>query len=116
MAGRQSLHRNLSEISALPTAHSVGLKKVLLSTAETESAVTQIAVTEFRAGESVEAHIHTTMDEHYIFLEGEGSVSVGSQTLSCHTGDYLLVPAGESHCLKALTDMKFVTIGIAYDK
>lgn len=108
--------RELSEIVAKPTTHEVGSKKVLLSPNETESAVTQIAVTCLEKGEKVEAHIHKTMDEHYFFLEGEAILFLNNEKHVCRYGTYILVYSGAVHSLKALTDIKFITIGIAYDK
>lgn len=116
MAGQTVIFRRLSEVGAVATAHAVGLKKVLLSSAETPSAVTQIAVTSFKADETAESHVHPTMDEHYFFMEGEGEMTVGDTVCHCRPGDYLLVPAGSSHRLTAVKAMKFMTIGIAYDK
>ncbi len=116
MDGAKTVYRRLSEIEAAPTAHAVGLKKVLLSAGETRSAVTQIAVTTFRAGEKAGSHRHPTMDEHYLFIEGEGLMTVDGQSYECRPGDYLLVGAGSLHELQALAEMKFMTIGIAYDK
>lgn len=112
---RQTVFRRISEIPALPTAHAVGLKKVLLANDETESAVTQIAVTTFNPGESAEPHVHSTMDEHYIFLEGDGVMTIGGKDYCCHADSYLLVQAGTVHTLRAVSRMKFITIGIAYD-
>lgn len=114
-ASASPIVRSLADIPALPTAHGTGLKQVLLAASETDSAVTQIARTSFRSGERAESHIHPTMDEHYLFLEGRGSMTLGDDRRDCLPGDYILVPAGTAHSLLALTDMKFITIGIAYD-
>lgn len=108
--------RELSEITVTPTAHGIGLKKVLLCSNETISAITQIAVTQLRKGERVEIHIHKTMDEHYIFLEGEATMLLNGEEHSCKNETYILVCSGAEHSLKALTDIKFITIGVAYDK
>lgn len=108
--------RELSEIVATPTAHGVGAKKVLLSSNETESAITQIAVTRLEKGEKVEVHMHKTMDEHYFFLEGEVILFLNNEKYVCKNDTYILVYSGTSHSLKALTDTKFITIGVAYEK
>ena len=111
-----SIIRELSEIVAMPTTHEVGSKKVLLSSNETESAITQIAVTQLKKGENVGIHMHKTMDEHYFFLVGEATLFLNNEEYICKNGTYILVYSGTTHSLKALTDVKFVTIGVAYDK
>ncbi len=108
--------KELSKIVATPTVHEVGSKKVLLNSNETESAITQIAVTRLEKGEKVEPHIHKTMDEHYFFLEGEATLFLNNEEHVCKNGTYILVCTGTTHSLKALTDVLFITIGVAYDK
>lgn len=107
------LIRRLSDIPAIPTAHHVGLKQVLLANSETPSAITQIAMSQFTKGESVEPHLHPTMDEHYLFLEGSGKMTIDGETYPLQAGDFILIPAGTKHDLVALEDMRFVTVGVA---
>lgn len=111
-----NIKRELSEIAPTPTAHAVGSKKVLLGSNETKSAITQIAVTLLEKGEEVAPHVHKTMDEHYFFLEGEATLLLNNEEHICKNGTYILVCSGIAHSLKALTDIKFITIGVAYDK
>ena len=87
-----------------------------MSCGDTESSVTQIAVTKLKKGEEVESHVHKTMDEHYIILSGEGVMDIDGESLECKDDMYVLISKGSLHSLKATTDMKFITIGIAYDK
>ena len=44
--------KHLNDIEPVATSHGVGLKRVLLSKAETEAGLTQIAVTRLKAGEA----------------------------------------------------------------
>lgn len=108
--------KDINTITAVPTAHNIGLKQVLLTSGETTSAVTQIACSQLRQGEQVDEHFHKTMDEHYLFEEGVGVMTIDGISYDCKSGTYILVPAGCPHSLKSLLDMKFLTIGIAYDK
>lgn len=103
-------------MKGIATSHGIGIKKVLLRDGDTDSAVTQIAVTALKAGDAVEEHVHHTMDEHYFMLAGNAEVFVGGIRYELDEGTYLWVSKGESHAMRALTDMKFITIGIAYDK
>lgn len=113
MADSRVKIKNLSETRTVSTSHGIGLKKVLLSNEETISNLTQIAVTVLRKGEQVKTHVHETMDEHYLFWEGEGRFVIGNRKIRCKPGVFLLVPAGVSHSMIAETDMKFITIGVA---
>lgn len=108
--------KDIDTIPAVPTAHHIGLKQVLLSCGDTTSSVTQIACTQLLQGEQVEEHVHETMDEHYLFEEGVGVMTIDGIDYDCKSGIYILVPAGCSHSLRAVQNMKFFTLGIAYDK
>ena len=113
--GRKPIVRILSETQPHPTAHQIGLKQVLLANDETESKLTQIAVTTLRKGEEVEPHVHKTMDEHYLFESGEGWFVLDGERIDCREGLFLLVPAGCEHSMVATTELKFMTIGVALD-
>lgn len=114
--GLMSIIKDISKIEGISTAHGIGIKKVLLSCGDTESSVTQIAVTKLKKGEEVECHVHKTMDEHYIILSGEGVMDIEGESYVCRDNMYILISKGSLHSLRATTDMKFITIGIAYDK
>ena len=105
--------KNIFDIHSVPTSHNIGLKTVLLSDCESNSNITQIAVTSFRIGEQVESHVHKTMDEHYLFIEGKARLEIDGEIIGCSKGSYVLVPAGCFHRLLAETDLKFISIGIA---
>ena len=105
--------KDISEIAPMLTSHGVGQKQVLLTNQETVTAITQIAVTTLREKEIVDVHLHPTMDEHYFFLSGKGEMKVGDEDLVCKSGLYILIPAKIAHSLKATTELKFITIGIA---
>lgn len=113
MPNPRFIQRNLSDILPIPTAHNIGLKSVLLGNAETISNITQIAITELHQGEEVESHVHQTMDEHYLFISGEGVMRVDAEIVTCKKGVFLLIPAMSVHSIRAITDMKFLTIGVA---
>lgn len=105
--------RQMDDIAAQPTSHGTGTKQVLLGGGETHTPLTQIARSSLMAGESVEEHVHPTMDEHYIVLGGEAVMTVDGRQLPLHCGSYLVVLAGSRHMLAAKTDISFITIGVA---
>jgi mannose-6-phosphate isomerase-like protein (cupin superfamily) len=113
MTNRHLIVRDCNLIEPVPTSHLLGLKKVLLSNDETLSKITQIAITILSAGDKVNPHKHLTMEEHYIFLSGKGSMYVDQVYYDCEKGYYFLIPANSLHALEAMTDMQFITIGIA---
>ncbi len=113
MRNPRLVRKLLTEISSVPTAHQTGQKTVLLNNQETSSNITQIALTELHQGETVEEHVHPTMDEHYLFLSGKGVMIVDGEEMECKEGIFLLIPATSKHGMSALTNMKFLTIGVA---
>lgn len=110
---QQIIQKEFSDILPVSTSHHVGLKTILLSSQETSSSLTQIAITELRKGDFVDTHVHPTMDEHYYFMEGDGVMIIADEKYICKSGMYLLVPAGYRHSLQVCSVMKFMTIGVA---
>lgn len=96
------LLKHLYDILPQPTAHGIGQKRVLLSQAETDTDLTQIAVTTLQARETTEEHSHPTMEECFFFLSGEAKLTVEENTLTCHEGDFVQVKCGERHQLEAI--------------
>lgn len=50
------IQKEFSDILPVSTSHHVGLKTVLLSSQETSSSLTQIAITELHKGDFVDTH------------------------------------------------------------
>lgn len=80
------IQKEFSDILPVSTSHHVGLKTVLLSSQETSSSLTQIAITELHKGDFVDTHVHPTMDEHYYFMEGEGLMMIVNESISVRLG------------------------------
>lgn len=109
------MKRSLKNIPAVITSHAVGQKRVLLSKAEAGCDITQLAVTDLRAGEVALAHIHPDMQEGFYVLDGELEVSLsddsGEHIERCHKDDFVYVESGTAHELHAITDARVMTIG-----
>ena len=126
--------KHLNQIVPRPTSHGVGLKRVLLSGDETESAVTQIAVTRLAEGEVAAEHRHESMEEYFYFLKGVAAVCVdGCELLCregdflqvecgscvdgcellCREGDFLQVECGSRHSVLAKSEVEMLTVGVA---
>lgn len=104
--------KHLYDILPQPTAHGVGQKRVLLNQAETNTNLTQIAVTTLQAGEATEEHSHPTMEECFFFLSGEAKLTIEGNTITCHKGDFVQVKCGERHKLEAVKETRVLTIGV----
>ncbi len=104
--------KQIDKIHPVNTSHNTGLKKILVSNKEVESAITQIAITQIDQLSIVESHVHETMDEHYIFQSGVCDMIVGNKKYECSIGTYILVPAGVFHSLYAITNIEIITIGV----
>jgi len=105
------MKKSLSEIQPKVTSHEVGQKRVLLNKAEAGCPLTQIAVTDLKAGEVALAHIHPDMQEGFYVLEGDLDVNLNDTIQHCHKDDFVYVESGTAHELCAITDVRVMTIG-----
>lgn len=102
---------SLNDISAVPTSHKAGMKRVRLSARESGCALTQIAITDMKAGEIADAHFHADMQEGFYVLSGELDFILDGAVEHCTAEDFVYVKDGASHELRAITDVKVLTIG-----
>lgn len=112
LSNRQPIIRRFKDIAGIATSHGAGIKKCLATMADKIGPATQIALTTFGPDESVESHLHPSMDEHFIILSGSLRMTLGNETFDLGPDTYLLIPAGMSHSMKALEPSEFITIGI----
>ena len=111
------MKRSLKNIPPVFTSHAVGQKRVLLAKSEAGCDLTQVAVTDLKAGEVALAHIHPDMQEGFYVLEGElevtlsGEGNTGEYVERCHKDDFVYVESGTAHELHAITDVRVMTIG-----
>lgn len=107
------MKRSLSEITPVPSSHKVGMKRVLLAAEESGCAITQIAVTDLKAGEVAEAHCHADMMEGFYVLDGRLDIKLNDEIINCKAEDFVWVECGVRHDLHAKTDVRMMTIGCA---
>lgn len=105
------LKRSLSKVTPLPSSHKVGMKRVLLAAEESGCAITQIAVTDLKAGEVAETHCHVDMQEGFYVMSGVLDMVLDGEEEHCKEGDFVWVESGTSHELHAKTDVRMMTIG-----
>lgn len=103
--------KSLSNIQSVITSHAVGEKRVLLNRKESGCNLTQIAVTDLKAGEVALAHIHPDMQEGFYVLEGDLDVMLNDIIQHCHKDDFVYVESGTVHELNAITNVRVMTIG-----
>lgn len=103
--------RKLSEIIPVITSHGVGQKRVLLSKEESGCSITQIAITELKAGEIASAHVHPDMQEAFYVLNGDLEITLDGVPNICPKESFIYIEKGISHVLKALTDCRVMTVG-----
>ena len=101
----------MNDINPVTTSHDVGLKRVLLAANESGCSLTQIAVTDLRAGEVAQAHIHPDMQEGFYVMSGDLDVRLDDELTHCHADDFVYVKCCTSHELRAVTDVRVMTIG-----
>ena len=105
------MKRSLNDITPVVTSHNAGMKRVLLAASESGCAITQIAITDLKAGEVAEAHAHQDMQEGFYVMSGELDIVLDSKTEHCQPEDFVYVKCGTSHELRAITDVRVMTIG-----
>ena len=105
------MKRSLNDITPVATSHNAGMKRVLLSAQESGCGITQIAITDLKAGEVAEAHTHADMQEGFYVLSGELDIVLDGITEHCQAEDFVYVKCGTSHELRAVTDVRVMTIG-----
>lgn len=103
--------RHLADITPVTTSHGVGQKRVLLSSSESGCSLTQIAVTELKAGEIATAHVHPDMQEGFYVLDGELEVYLDGKKTICSRDTFVYVEKCTSHEMRALTNSRIMTIG-----
>ena len=106
-----SMKRSLSDITPVPSSHKVGMKRVLLAAEESGCGITQIAVTDLKAGEVAEAHVHEDMMEGFYVMSGELDMVLDGEVVHCKEGDFVWLGCGVRHELHAKTDVRMMTIG-----
>lgn len=103
--------KHINDIPAVPTSHQSGMKQVLLAKGECKSGITQIAVTEVKAGDIIQSHKHWSMEEYFYVLDGEIEIIKDGVSTVCHAGDFIYIEFLSRHEMKALSDTKLLSIG-----
>ena len=107
------MKRSLHKIRPVPSSHKVGMKRVLLAAEESGCGITQIAVTDLKTGEVAEAHVHEDMMEGFYVMSGVLNMVLDGEVEHCKEGDFVWVRCGVRHEVRAISDVRMMTIGCA---
>ena len=55
-------------------------------------------------GQHTFPHWHTHVEEVYYIIKGQGRMEVGDEARQVHSGDTILIPIDEVHCLHNIGD------------
>ena len=105
------MKQKLNDIQPVKTTHDVGEKRVLLAANESGCSLTQIAVTDLKAGEVATAHIYPDMQEGFYVLRGVLELTLDGKSEVYKEEEFIFVTSGTAHELKALIDVRIMTIG-----
>lgn len=105
--------RVLSDVCWENTSHIGVSKKVFFSRNDLESNITQIAFSELKKGNMVSSHIHKTMEEIFIMIEGKCEFHIDSNTFLAKENSIIRIPSNVQHSLKAVSDCKFYYFGVS---
>lgn len=123
------IKKNLHNLQYIPTSHNEGMKRVLIANEETDSKITQIAVTELKHCTKIDEHVHPDMDEYFYIIKYEHDssrayrndkyadeiviiITINGTVYECVKDDIIYVPAGSRHQLEVLADVTIMTIGV----
>ena len=83
------MKKSIKDIESIPTSHHAGMKRVLLAADESDCPITQIAITDLRAGEIAEAHIHKDM-QNKLFMANSNvrNLIFGNSDILCVDDEY----------------------------
>lgn len=103
--------KQLSKIIPVSTNHTFGMKQVLLKKEETNTNITQIAITKLNKGETIEYHTHPTMEEFFFVRKGKIQIKTDNDREICEVDDFIIIKQNTSHAIEAITDCEIMTIG-----
>ena len=74
-----------------------------------------VSKTILHSGKKTSGHNHSGQEEVYIFMKGEGTMIVGTNTFEVKTGDTILIPDGDFHQVHntgfyAEDDLEFICV------
>jgi quercetin dioxygenase-like cupin family protein len=104
---------NISEIEFTESSHACKLKKVIFRDSEMMSSVTQVAYAELLEGEIIEEHLHDSMEEVFLVLDGNCEFCLDGIPQVLVKDSVVKIAPKIKHKLKALTETKLYYFGVS---
>lgn len=108
------LFKNLKNIDPEITSHGCGKKFVFVNKENSQTNLMQVAVGELTHKDTIDWHLHPSMDEFYYFLEGKALFHIGNESFVCEPETFVMVPCNIKHKLSTNSIVKFLYWGIKY--
>lgn len=113
MTDKFKYKKNLKDLPITTTAHGIGQKRIIINKEETNTPLTQIAVTQIKAERKHRGTSASHNGRILLFQKGDAIITIDKEQLACSNGDFISIPANTLHSLKAITDIEIITIGCA---
>ena len=99
----------------IETSHHAGIKKILISSVDVLSALTQMAYGKLSPGEHIEEHYHDSMEEFFYFLKGYGTYIVNETEIIIRPNTCIYIPPQTKDQLicNGNESLEFVYFGIS---
>lgn len=107
------LVKNVSDITEVLTSHGIGSKQILLSNAECDTNLMQVAIGTLKAGDKIEKHIHDSMEEYYYFFSGSVMFHIEKEFFAFDKECFIKVPCKASHWIEVKENCRFIYWGVA---
>ncbi len=78
-----------------------------------KSSVTQVAYAELHAGEFIEEHLHDSMEEVFLILDGECEFSLDGVSHLFKKDDVIKIAPKIKHTLRSIRDTKLYYFGVS---
>ena len=65
-----------------------------------------------KSGEKIKSHLHSNMEEFYLFNEGEAVLTIEDEIYKCNPGTFVKIPANASHSIIATEEIRFTYWGV----
>ncbi len=105
--------KSISEIEFSNSSHPGQLKKVIFHGFEMISPVTQVAYAELRAGDIVEEHLHDSMEEVFLVIDGNCEFCLDGVSHLLKQDDVIKIAPKIKHTLRAIKDSKLYYFGVS---
>ena len=75
-----------------------------------------LSQTRLKPGQSTRGHSHENQEEVYIFVEGDGIITIGNEKYPATIGDLFLIPKGHFHKVENASPDKFCVFTCVFEK